>query len=113
MKDDKKTQNKEWLPVRIFFAIVLFVCIWAMFISKPDGAGSLIDMEFMWDAVHPYSPLWDTLGIACLLFDLLFLAGLATPVYKLIQPQGEGSVGAFPAIAMGCGIGMIVFFFLL
>lgn len=72
MKDDKKTVNREWLPVRIGLAVILTVfTIYAFFAKQPCD----IDQQYLWCRLHPASIL-QILGVIMIYAGGFILSGL-------------------------------------
>lgn len=73
-----KQENKEWIPARVIGGIIIGITLTMMFIIKPSAAsnGSTIDTNNLWEAVHPFHPIWDSLALAGLIFFTLYVLGL-------------------------------------
>lgn len=107
-------ERKEWrrglpLAIRIFFAFILFLMILFGFIVKPDGAGSNIDVEFLWDAMHPAS-LINWLGFILSLGFMFALSGLPILIWDFDPLQPPGSTWYPKALFAGGVLGVILMF---
>ena len=110
--DDAKTENKEWLPARIFLGILFIIVLLHMFVFK-SGDGSLIHTETLWKAVHPFNWFFDGIALIAFTWILLFISGLAGKIWKgiynVFQP-GENNFGASPLMIGACVLLMLLFF---
>jgi hypothetical protein len=70
----EKDERTVWAIVRGIIALVLLMFIIHGFIIKPQGAGSAIDLEFLWDALHPASVL-NILGVLLFFVPIVGLSG--------------------------------------
>lgn len=68
--------------IPIFCGLIVFLIVLLGLVIKPDGAGSTIDTEFLWDAWHPFTGL-DVVGSILLLAAIVFISG----VWKLVLPN--------------------------
>ena len=85
-----KKENKEWLPFRIGGGIILGIALAMMFIIKPsaESMGHPIDTNTLWEAVHPFHPVWDTIALAGLLFFSAYIFGFAgSVVYSFAEKK--------------------------
>ncbi len=70
-----KDERTLWAMVRGLFALIAVLFIVHGFIIKPHGAGSLVDLEFVWDALHPAS-IVNIIGVILFFALILGLSGL-------------------------------------
>jgi hypothetical protein len=73
----EKDERTAWGIVRGIVLLVLLMFISHGFIVKPQGAGSLVDLEFLWDALHPASFI-NILGVLLFFVPIIGLSGLWT-----------------------------------
>jgi len=72
LKDDKKTQNREWLPARIILAIFVTAFImYGFFIKQPCDT----DQQYLWCRLHPAS-LLQIIGVIFIVAGAVVLSGL-------------------------------------
>jgi len=72
LKDDKKTQNREWLPGRIILAVFVTVFLmYGFFVKQPCD----IDQQYLWCRLHPASFL-QIIGVIFILAGAVVLSGL-------------------------------------
>jgi hypothetical protein len=108
IKDSEKT---EWLIIRIFAGAILLIGILFMFFVDPGANKDKFAIETLWEAVHPYHWLWDSIGLAGLVFFTLYVTGLAgKTIYALTGPNSENSSGLVHLIGLACALSMLLFF---
>ena len=84
-----------------FCGVVVFLIFLLGLIVKPDGAGSAINTEFLWDAWHPFS-FWDFIGTVFLLAAVIFISGIWKKFYPNNPTTGQGiQYGFWAAGALG------------
>jgi hypothetical protein len=71
----EKDERTVWAIVRGIIALILLMFIIHGFIIKPQGSGSAIDLEFLWDALHPASTL-NIIGVILFFVPIVGLSGL-------------------------------------
>lgn len=107
MKKEKmeKDERNAWIVVRSVCSLILFLFLLLGLVVKPAGAESEIDMEFVWQALHPASIL-NIIGVILWLVCLFGLTGLwsklvpetlADKAAKWLPHAiiGTGALGAF------------------
>jgi hypothetical protein len=71
----EKDERTVWAIVRGIIALILLMFIVHGFIIKPKGAGSAVDLEFLWDALHPASVL-NIIGVILFIVPIVGLSGI-------------------------------------
>ena len=99
-----KTQK---LILRATVGLILLVTLLFMFVINPHVNDDPYSNETLWEAVHPYNALWDTLGLIGLIGFCLSLTGYLGQVFSFFT---DVSKGAIQAIAIVCMILMVLFF---
>jgi hypothetical protein len=74
-KKIEKDERTVWAIVKGIVVLVLVMFISHGFIIKPQGNASLIDLEFLWYALHPASIL-NILGVILFMVPILGLSGV-------------------------------------
>ena len=102
----RDSEKNEWLVVRVIFGVILTVNLVLMFVVNPGGANDRYVTENLWEAVHPFHAIKDTIALIANLFVYLYLGGLAhkviKPIYEFVQPKGENSFGATRVVFWVC-----------
>jgi len=109
-RDDKKTENREWLPARIFGGIMFVVVILLTFIINPNVNNDKFTNETMWEAVHPFK-WWDIFGLLGMVFIFLYILGFGGKiVYRFTGPKSENSFGLVHLVAFVCALLMVTMY---
>jgi hypothetical protein len=108
MSKQAKHDNAVALGVKIFAAIIMSLIVLFGWFVKPDGAGSSVDIEFLWDAVHPASVL-NIIGLVLLFISILGLTGFSKWVFGVLS-MPEGSSWILDVLSAGGILGVILTF---
>ena len=104
----EKTVN---LIVRLIAGAILVVAFMCMFIVNPGINKDAFSSETLWEAVHPFHWLFDTLGCIGLVFFSLYVSGMAGKIiYQFTGPRTANSSGMVHVVAIVCALLMIMFF---
>jgi hypothetical protein len=90
-RDEKRT----WIVVRTIAGAIGIIVLYLMFVHEPKSSQTdKFVTETMWEAVHPYHWLWDTLGVIGMTFYFMYVTGLAgKAVYEFTGQKAENSSG--------------------
>ena len=106
MANENKDEKILNTIVVVFCAIVLVLFFTLGLIVKPDGAGSEVNTEFLWDALHPFS-FWDGLGLLLFLSAVVFISGIWKKFIPNNPTTGAGLNYAFGAAG---ALGIVLIF---
>jgi hypothetical protein len=110
MYDGGRADKNLALIVRIGIGAIMLITFLLMFVINPHSTGSAVDTKNLWEAVHPYHLLFDTVALAGLVFFALFISGLAGKVvYAFVQPPAN-STGLIKVIAGISALATLLFF---
>lgn len=106
-KDEALTRN----IVRGIVGLCLLLFFLFAWVINPGVNSDKFASETLWEAVHPYHFLFDTIGMAGFIAVALYVAGwLSKAVYLFTEPKDENSLGLIHAVA-AIGFGSIFLMF--
>lgn len=88
-------EKKEWIVIRVIAGAIGVIVLYLMFIHQPVSSQTdKFVTETMWEAVHPFHWLWDSLGMIGLVFYFLYVTGLAgKAIYEITGQRTKNSSG--------------------
>lgn len=92
----KKSDNREMLPGRIGLGIILFIMLLFMFVINPNENADKFGSDNLWEAVHPWNAILDTVALIGLIAFALLLAGYLGKLigsFKTITAEGAKVIG--------------------
>jgi hypothetical protein len=85
---------------RSIIGLCLFLFFLMAWVINPNGTSDAFSSENLWEAVHPYHWLFDTIGMIGFTAFALYIAGfLGKVVYTFTEPKEENSSGLIHAVA--------------
>jgi hypothetical protein len=70
-----KDERAEFTLVQIIVGVCVALFFLFGLVIKPEGAHNGIDIEYLWDAFHPFT-FWDGLGTFLFLFFAVTVSGI-------------------------------------
>lgn len=95
-KDEALTRT----VTRAIVGLCLFLFLLLGWIVNPKGTSDKFASENLWEALHPYHWLFDTIGFIGFVAFALYIAGwLGKAVYAFTEPKAENSSGLIHLVA--------------
>jgi len=101
------SEKTQLLVVRIIVGLILFTALLFMFVINPHVNDDPFTNETLWEAVHPWHPLFDTLGLIGLVGFATFITGY---LGKIIGSLTSINKGTIQAIGIGFMLLTLLFF---
>lgn len=99
--------NRELLPMRIGIGVILLIVLLLMFVVNPGENTDKFSNETLWEAVHPWNAIKDTIALIALIGFSLLLTGYLGKFFNIFTTMTPETA---KAIGIICGLAMILFF---